>query len=89
MLDKRNHWLIINNRKIDLTTIQVKLYEILENNKNNYVSRETIARELYGDIEVDDSIKRNISTNVYRLRKKDKLIRIRMKREVGYMLMEE
>lgn len=89
MLDKRNHWLIIDDKKIDLTTMQVKLYEILDKNKNNYVSREVIAKELYGNIEVDNSIKQNISTNIHRLRKKDKSIRIKMKREVGYILEEE
>ena len=86
MLDKRNHWLIIDNKKIDLTTMQVKLYEILENNKNNYVLIEEIAKALYGDIEVDCDVKRAISINICRLRKKDKLIKIRTRREVGYML---
>lgn len=81
--DKFNKKLIFVNEEIILTKKEYLLFELLIENKNNYVNFDNIALEVYpDDIMTDQAIKNNL----LRLRKKLKKDLIRTRRNFGLAL---
>lgn len=88
ILDMGNATLIYNNLKIELTKNEFRILEVLMNNKDKVISRETIMTKLWEtDSFVDDN---TLTVNITRLRKKleDNGLNdfIKTKKGLGYMV---
>lgn len=75
--------LLVEDMRINLTKREVKLFELLYNNKGNVVTSEQVATDIWETLEVNSSTIRDL---IMRLRKKLKGVEIKNLSGVGYIL---
>lgn len=82
--DRNSMMLNINNKRIEFTATEFKIFDLLIKKHPLYATYEEISKKLYGTNFCDYYIKNNIDVHISRLRKKLKRVFvITKKKELG------
>ena len=88
-IDYKEYRILTDKETIYLTRTQNNILQLLYNNKNNIVTYEDIAKEIYNS-KYDDLLKNLIKKHISILRKKiSKYIEIKTVRDIGYIIEED